>query len=676
MAATYSILLIGMAPAVDQLARQHFQAGAHLVTSVPDVATARQHFSETGLDVVYLQPAEPRDAIKELQQILEIRPDLAVVLVATPLHPSFPLEAWRSGAAEMIEPPLTASSLDTSLKRAARRFPPHKHERPAKSESSLRYMDELGRECRAAISSSRFTIGRSASNDLTLTETSVSRMHTEIVEHEGEFFLRDLESKHGTFINGVRVDQARLNSGDRIQLGGAQGVTLTFDAGDLLYALLGPSEVSGPQGLSIQGFREMGILLHTLRSLSSIRLLDDLLALVVDTAIALSQAERGFIMLKEADNTLNFRCARNRQKRDLSGSSFQISQRVPEEAFQKGKRVVIQDLDLGDHAIEHSKTLRLGLRSIICVPLQYRPHHEFGTAAAIEQVETVGVLYVDSQTISTGFSEAKADALETLASEAAMAIYNARLYRDFQEKQKLEEELNIAKEIQQALLPAPTRILSFASAYSHNVPCHEVGGDYFDYFDMPGGRFGFAVGDVSGKGMPAALLASVLQGMFSATTPLDLPIPTIISSVNRNLTRRGTGNRFVTFFFGMIDADGTLTYTNAGHNPPYVVGRDGSIQPLTEGGMVLGLFASAQYESRTIQLRSGDHVVLFTDGVLEALNTMEEEFGEERLLEILRTNYAASSSAILDCIREAVTVFSANTPQHDDITMMVVGYKE
>jgi sigma-B regulation protein RsbU (phosphoserine phosphatase) len=291
-------------------------------------------------------------------------------------------------------------------------------------------------------------------------------------------------------------------------------------------------------------------------------------------------------------------------------------------------------------------------------------------------VETVGVLYVDSQTITKGFSEAKADALETLASEAAMAIYNARLYRDFQEKQKLEEELTIAHEIQQALLPTPNKTLSFVSAFSHNLPCREVGGDYFDYFDMSEGRFGFAIGDVSGKGMPAALLASVIQGMFSATTQLDLPIPTIISSVNQNLTRRGTSNRFVTFFFGMVDTDGNCTYTNAGHNPPYVVGRDGSIKPLTEGGMVMGLFASAQYESRTIQLMPGDHLVLFTDGVLEARNTLEDEFGEERLVELLRANHNASASEILDRIREAVTLFSAETPQHDDITMMVVGFRE
>jgi sigma-B regulation protein RsbU (phosphoserine phosphatase) len=290
-------------------------------------------------------------------------------------------------------------------------------------------------------------------------------------------------------------------------------------------------------------------------------------------------------------------------------------------------------------------------------------------------METLGVLYVDSQTIGTGLSNTQIEALETLASEAAMAIYNARLYKDSQEKRKMDEELAIARDLQQALLPNPDKSLPFVTACSRNLPCREVGGDYFDYFDMEGGRLGFALGDVAGKGMPAALLTSMIQGIFSAQTLLDLTPPSIISNVNRNLVRRGTGNRFVTFFFGILAPDGDCTYTNAGHNPPFVLRRDGSLCELTEGGIVLGLFADAQYESRTIKLEPGDHLVLYTDGVLEALNTAGEEFGERRLRDLLQESRLCTTAEILARLQEAVTAFSANTPQHDDITMMVLGYQ-
>ncbi len=239
------------------------------------------------------------------------------------------------------------------------------------------------------------------------------------------------------------------------------------------------------------------------------------------------------------------------------------------------------------------------------------------------------------------------------------------------------EQLAIARQVQQALLPQPNKNLSYVRACSQTIPCHEVGGDYFDYFDLDGGRrFCFAVGDVAGKGISAALLASKVQGILSAQSFLDSPISTIISNLNRNLARRGMANRFMTFFFGILDMEGFCNYVNAGHNPPILVHPDGSMKELTEGGMVLGLFAEARYESVTVKLQPNDHLVLFTDGVVEALNTAEEEFGQERLCALLKTKARATAPELLTCLREAVLSFSANTPQHDDITIMILGFRE
>jgi sigma-B regulation protein RsbU (phosphoserine phosphatase) len=316
------------------------------------------------------------------------------------------------------------------------------------------------------------------------------------------------------------------------------------------------------------------------------------------------------------------------------------------------------------------------LRSISCVPLQYLTVHESLSLSGVANAEIIGVLCVDSSNVGARSSDARMEALETLASEAAMAIYNARLYKDSQDKRRMDEQLAIAHEIQQALLPAPDRETEFVRACSQTIPCYQVGGDYYDYFNLDGGRLGFAVGDVAGKGMPAALLASLIQGILSSQTLFDIPPATMISNVNRNLVQRGTGNRFVTFFFGILDPDGNCTYVNAGHNPPFLMSRDGAVKELTEGGMVLGLFPTAQYEAGTVKMQPEDHLVLFTDGVIEALDASGEEFGMERLLSVLRENSGASASDMLTRVQEAVLAFSANAPQHDDITIMILGFRE
>jgi phosphoserine phosphatase RsbU/P len=539
------------------------------------------------------------------------------------------------------------------------------------------YIDETGKGCSADINPPRFALGRALGNDLVLSRMGVSRSHAEVLIQNGEFLLRDLASKLGTFVNDVRVEQAILKDGDRVQLGGTLGLTLTFHTGDILQTLLGSSSDSSTEiGLSVRGFRDVGKLFAVFRALSSIPVLDDLLALVVDTAIELTGAERGFIMLKEQNGELSFRCARNAQKRPLDGSCFQTSHLVPHEVFKTGQAVVINDLDFGDGVENHNFTRQLGLRSISCVPLRYLTMHDSSSLSAVGNAETIGVLYVDSPNVGSELSKARIDALETLASEAAMAIYNARLYKDSQDKRRMDEQLNIAREIQQALFPQPNRDLEYARVCSQSLPCYEIGGDYFDYFDLEDGRFGFAVGDVAGKGMPAALLASLIQGILSTQTLTDSPLAAIIGTINRNLAQRSTGSRFLTFFFGILDAEGKCTYINAGHNPPFLLRRDGSMEELTVGGMVLGLFPTAQYETATITLNPDDHLILFTDGVVEALSTKGEEFGVDRLAAILRANAQAPAKEILACLQEAVLSFSAHAPQHDDITMMVLGYRE
>jgi phosphoserine phosphatase RsbU/P len=676
MSETYSILLTGWKAPEESFVSDHFARAGHRIASARDVIEAGELLKNDPTGVVFLKASADARAVDELKEYTGRYASVPVVLVCAKPGEQIVLEAWHAGASDVLVLPLTPQSLDTSLQRAAGRLSSTELNEPTAVHGRFYYLDETGKECWANVIPPKFTIGRGSGNNLVLSYMGVSRSHAEVLVQGGEYLLRDLESKQGTYLNGVRVDKARLTNGDRIQVGGPQGISLVFHVGDLLKSLLGSSDPMLEISLPVRGFREVGMLLAAFRALSSIPLLDDLLALIVDTAIELTGAERGFIMLKEGNDDLSFRCARDSHKLPLDGSCFQTSRRVPYQVFETGRRVVIKDLDFIDGSDAHSATRRLGLHSISCVPLRYHAVHDAGNVSGITRSETIGVLYVDSSRVGAGLSNTRIDAFETLASEAAMAIYNARLYKDSQDKHRMEEQLAIAREIQQALLPPPANDLPYVRARSRNLSCHEVGGDYFDYFNLERGRFGFALGDVAGKGISAALLASMVQGVFSAQMLFEAPLPEMISNVNRTLAQRGTGNRFVTFFFGILDPEGNCTYVNAGHNPPFLVSKAGSMRELTTGGMVLGLFAGAPYEAETVRLQPDDHLVLFTDGVIEARNTAGEEFGKERLEELLRENARTTAPEILARLQDAVLSFSARAPQHDDITMMVLGYRE
>jgi sigma-B regulation protein RsbU (phosphoserine phosphatase) len=675
MADNYSILLAGLKSSEESLISSHFSRMGHQITTAKNSADAKRKLKSHSIDLLYFQASADEAAVNELKEITAEFISLPVVLVCTKPVEGFVLDAWHAGATDILFIPLTPQSLDASLQRGTRNLVSRQLEGAKPVQARFSYIDDTGENCWASVVSPRFTIGRSSGNNLVLAQMGISRSHAEVLVENGEYLVRDLGSKQGTYLNGVRIEQARLVHGDRVQLGGPQGISLEFHEGDLLQSLLGVSDSKSRINLSVRGFREVGMLFAAFRALSSIRVLDDLLALVVDTAIELTGAERGFIMLKEDNGELSFRCARNNQKCTLDGSFFQTSRRVPYDVFKTGRPVIINDLDIGDGPEDHSATRRLGLRSISCVPLRYLAVHDSSSVSGVGRSETIGVLYVDSENIGAGLSGTRMDALESLASEAAMAIYNARLFKISLDKRKMDEQLAVAKEIQQALLPPRNKDFAYGQACSQNLPCDEVGGDYFDYFSLEGERFGFAVGDVAGKGMPAALLASLIQGIFAAQTLFDTPLPAMISNVNRNLAKRGTGNRFVTFFFGILEPDGKCTYVNAGHNPPFLLSQNGSMKELTAGGMVLGLFGEAPYEADTVELQPGDHLVLFTDGVIEALNREGEEFGMERLVPLLKANARASTPEILARLQEAVVSFSAHAPQHDDITMMVLGFR-
>jgi sigma-B regulation protein RsbU (phosphoserine phosphatase) len=540
------------------------------------------------------------------------------------------------------------------------------------NEARLEVTDALGRRV-VPIAKTPFEIGRRETNDLRLAGSEVSRDHAEITTGEdGRFTLKDRASRYGTYINEEQITEHPLTHGDRIRLGRSGGAEIVFLLTDSQ-----PKVDKASTTTAIGDLRQIAALLEGLRALGSGRVLDDVLSLVLDSAIDVGGAERGFIMLATPTGELEFKMARGRGRTTLSGGSFATSRKIPEEVFRTGEPRVVPDLLDGELANVHMGTVALGIRNVLCVPLRLVRYLDKAEAADVERERRIGVLYLDSREKGVLMSSSTRAALETLATEAAVAIENARLYRETMEKARMEQEMRIAAEIQQALLPKMARAGSFFAAAAASIPCRSIGGDFYDYVDLPAGALGFALGDVAGKGPPAALLSAMMQGIFAAqAASSDSPSQTI-SRVNLALYRRGIESRFVTLMYGVIAPDGRLTNSNAGHKPPLIASRSGSAATLRRlecGGPIVGLFETATFEEETVILTDGDWLIVFSDGVSEAMSASGDEYGENRIVSCVEKHKSMEPRQLLESLFADVRDFTRGAPQSDDITAMVLRY--
>jgi serine phosphatase RsbU (regulator of sigma subunit)/pSer/pThr/pTyr-binding forkhead associated (FHA) protein len=528
--------------------------------------------------------------------------------------------------------------------------------------------DTLGRRI-VNIDKHMFTIGRRSESDLRLSGAGVSRLHAEISCENGAWVIRDKQSRFGTFVNGQRVSEQRLSDGDRIRLGQSDDIDIVFLTKEEAPSIE-KSAVSAATEL-----RQMAALLEGLRALGSGRVLDEVLALVLDSAIDVTGAERGFIMLASGDRQLEFKLARARGKVTLPGRTFETSRKIPETVFETGRQTIVEDLLDGELARHHTGTVALGIRQVLCTPLRLVRYVERADQRGGN--EAIGVLYLDSRERGALRSASARQALETLSAEAAVAIENARLYREALDKAKFEQELKVAAAIQRSLLPPAQRDGGFFSTAAASVACRAVGGDFFDYVELPTHQFGFIVGDVAGKGSPAALLAAAVLGMFSAEATYQTTPAGVITRLNHGLFRRAIESRFLTTFYGMLGRDGRFTYCNAGHNAPMLVstGSAGvSVRRLEIGGTVLGLFEHAVFEEETITLQPGDFIVAFSDGVTEALNPRGEEFTDDRLLASITARGDGAPKEILDGLLQDLRAFCQDATQNDDLTIVMVRF--
>jgi phosphoserine phosphatase RsbU/P len=527
----------------------------------------------------------------------------------------------------------------------------------------LRVIDSYGTHV-VALDKPLFTIGRRTTSDLHISRPDVSKEHAEIARDGEQYILRDRGSRYGTFVNDQRITEQTLVSGDRIRLAGGDDVAIVFET----------DEPSSPSCLSegtTEGsdLRQIAAILNGLRALGSGRVLGDVLTLVVDSAIDVTKAERGFIMLANERGELEFTIGRQGGL-TLSGTSFATSTRIPREVFMTDRGQFVSDLELLKSG--HGDTAAVGIRYVMCVPLRVVPMA--AESAQAVQPRVIGVLYLDGRERRTSRSSSTPASLEAFATQAAIAIESARLYAEAAEKARIDRDLRVAADIQRSLLPEPTYSGANCDLAAVSIPCRTIGGDFYDYLDLANGDFAFTLGDVAGKGPAAALLAAGVQSHFVAQVAVCNDPAQTIARINTALLRRPIEARFATMFHGVLARDGRFSYCNAGQEPPLMVGRQ-ELTSLKAGGPVLGLLTGGEYGFETVRLKPNDLVVVFSDGVTEAINTAGEEFGRERVVEVISACHGTKPETVLETVLDALREFSQGAPQSDDVSALILRYR-
>ena len=525
----------------------------------------------------------------------------------------------------------------------------------------------------------RTTIGRSARSDVCIPDAFASRLHAEVRKEGDSFWLQDLGSANGTRYNGSPVKTSvPLSNGGEIQIGETriifEGANGDVPSGATLIAdqtqALDPSKTISFQSSRIpttellkgQSRTELlGLISKVGVALLSASGLDETLNQVASLVFEAVPAERVIIMLRDekVEGQMKVMVARERGK-DEPISEVRISRTVMDEVLKNGKSVLTADAQHDPRFASQTIALQ-GIRSVLAVPL------------SVDERNVFGLIYADSPTWETTFSEEHLNILTTLASVASIRVENATLLEERFQRERMETELQLATEIQQRFQPTAPPTIEGYQFQGISFSCYEIGGDYYDFIRRPDGRMMIALGDVSGKGTAAALLMSSLHAAIHAQVSTRRDIAETIDSVNQYLADNTPANRFVTLFMAELDLPtGHIRYINAGHNPPLIGRIDGSVQQLASGGFPLGIMPGADFEVGETHLDPGEVLVVYSDGVSEAVNPQDEEYGLPRLEEVVKRNRTASASGLRDRVESSLSAFTKTAPANDDITLVIV----
>jgi serine phosphatase RsbU (regulator of sigma subunit) len=517
---------------------------------------------------------------------------------------------------------------------------------------------------------SPFSIGRKVEKDLMISDPRVSRDHALIVSENGQFFLVDQGSKHGSFVNGQKVQRQALERNDRLEFGVRESTYVIFnpqrDGGNTAREFL--SQISGiHMSATTTDLEKLTLFLEAARKLNTTGVLEEILVTLLDATLKLTRAERAYVFLRGDDGHLRLAAGRNAKGEGLLDDKT-ISHSILEDALKSNSEFLITDtsqsLDLaGRHSI-----VAFDLRTVICVPLRkLQVQTSRGAEAAAPAGEVMGALYVDSRFASRDISDVSNDILRAIATEAASLIENARLVQAEDEARRYQQELSIAARIQQGLMTVTIPEVPYARWNGKNLPCKDIGGDFYDAVNTEKG-LAVVLADVSGKGVSAALLASTLQGMIYSQLTAGMGLTEIVTAVNRFFTHKHIREKYATLVIARVRQDGQLEYVNCGHVPPLLVCGREVIRP-SQGNLPVGLMEDAVYESDHYDLHAGDRLILVTDGVTEAENAAGDFFDNERLEAV------AAKSDKLEDIFTAISEFCAGTPLGDDCTVVEMLYR-
>src|SRR6201987_3068817 len=515
-----------------------------------------------------------------------------------------------------------------------------------------------------------FSVGRKVDKDLVIPDPRVSRDHALIVAENGDFFVVDQGSKHGTYVNGERVQRQKLQRNDRVE----------FGVRDVAYVIFSPqhatsntareflSQISGIQiSTDTTDLEKLALFLEAARKLNTIGVLDEILVTLVDTTLKLTRADRGYVFLKDEEGNLRLVAGRNSKGEALVDDKT-LSHSILDEALKSNSEFLFTDTSQSLDLAVRQSIVAYDLRTVICMPLRKPQVQTAGAAPVVSSTtkEVLGALYLDSRFASRDISSVSGDILRVIATEAASLIENARLVQAEEASRRYQQELAIAASIQQRLMAVTIPEVPFAKMRGRNLSCKEIGGDFFDVVNTEDG-LAVVLADVSGKGVSAALLASTLQGMVYSHLSACMPLPDIMAAVNRFFTQKHLGEKYATVIIVRITNAGELEYVNCGHVPPLLVSGSRVTRP-SHGNLPVGLLADATYEGDRVQLKAGDRFILVTDGVTEAENAEGEFFDNERLEAV------AAKTPNLEDIFSAVNEFCCGTPLGDDCTVVELLY--
>jgi sigma-B regulation protein RsbU (phosphoserine phosphatase) len=527
-----------------------------------------------------------------------------------------------------------------------------------------------------------FLIGRGAEtgNHLQLADRRISRNCAAIVTEANKYYIEDRGQRRGLFVNGEKVESRELQDGDSITFGLDDSYEIIYRSAanastDSLPHLLTRIEHITSSEPGSGGLRKLNLLLEATTLLHSQLPLDTVLGHMLDHAVSVTDADRGLLL--EADDTgaLKVRLARRSGGMRLPPESLTPSQTAIQLALRRQSAVITEDLAQADMDLQAAQSIvAQRLRAVVVVPLYAMSRANTDQSMInIKRGDFLGVLYLDSRR-PAAFSKLDRQILDALAADAASILDNARLVERERERQRLEQEIGIARDIQQALLPKNFRDYPHLSVSGINFPCLAVGGDYFDVFPLGDNRTAFLLADVSGKGLGAALCTNLLQGALSGMT-LGTDPARVFNHVNRFLCDHSEIGRYATMFFGILDDAGHLEYINAGHPSPFLIRRGVAEDVFTEGSYPVGLVPEAEYTAVGLKLEPGDTLVLFSDGVTEAMDPAEQLFGVPRLREVLTGHMQTPLDELQRAILESVENFAHGASQADDLTLLLVRYR-